>query len=220
VSKGLPDFFEKGGDRYKVIGEILKDRITCENIRTGEYSRFSREEIQVTHEERKKRRQQVAEHIKNGASIEEVCRLFEMTYGMVRKSCKEFGVTVPRQTLAMQPNTIKILTDLKRGGSVSEIAEKYQITKQRVSELAKMAAELVNESPKIAAKLYGCGDLLREARERANFSRKFLSEELGVFGLDRMERNEIGVWLGTIEEISHLLGDKELKKKCLDRCIK
>lgn len=71
--------------------------------------------------------------VKQGGTIAEASRMFGYNYIEVWEACNRAGVSSPK----MKISTYEILADLiNTSQTQTEIAEKYHISRQRVSEIA------------------------------------------------------------------------------------
>lgn len=85
----------------------------------------------MNHEKRRQRRENIANMVAGGASPAETARVFGVSVGTVKTSCREFNV--PAMTIHSSIRRWKILKELIDGKSAREIQAQLHITKQAVS---------------------------------------------------------------------------------------
>lgn len=92
----------------------------------------------MTHQQRRQRRQQIADFIGKGASVADACERFEVGLSTVDYACKEHGVLLKRK--ALKHTAYAILADLMAmDGTVKDVAERHGVTWQSVYQMMKKA---------------------------------------------------------------------------------
>ena len=96
----------------------------------------------LTHQERKERRRKIAEFVRENQDLSAAAEAFGVRPSMVRLSCKEFDVSIPRKNNTIASlGSFQILKALLDGKKPSEIASEHSITRQRVGLVVKSARE-------------------------------------------------------------------------------
>lgn len=95
----------------------------------------------MTHKERKARRKEIAEWVKNSDSEtprKDAVDHFKCTAEFVRRACAEYGVLIRDSRRGTAPeHTFSIIGDLcNTDDTFSTIARRYNLTKQRIQQIA------------------------------------------------------------------------------------
>ena len=94
----------------------------------------------MTHKERKQRRRQIAEAIRNGDSVKQVCHDFSVTWNTVNNSCIEYGVVFPHgRTWETAVSSFGILKALLSGLSDAETAAEFNVSRLRIHQIRHLA---------------------------------------------------------------------------------
>lgn len=98
--------------------------------------------MEMTHKERAARRKQIAKFCRNHTAAEAATD-FGVSITMVRAACREHGVTpVPNQRQCVPTDqTLQIIALLLNGTSRTEIRKRFNLTRQRVAQIAKRAID-------------------------------------------------------------------------------
>jgi hypothetical protein len=91
----------------------------------------------LSYAERAARRKEIAAFVAAGATTAEAAAKFGVSRGRAWAACRENGVTLPAaETQTTAPATYQIIAALCAGGeTLTSIAARHAVTKQRVSEI-------------------------------------------------------------------------------------
>lgn len=90
----------------------------------------------------KTRRREIAEFCRTSKlPFTEVAKIVKASPQMINRACAEYGVAVPSQQYSASKQSFDILAELMAGLSVTEVAEKFTITPQRVSQIKSKAEQ-------------------------------------------------------------------------------
>lgn len=101
----------------------------------------------MTHEERRDRREQMADYVRKGNSVDAACRRFGVSHHTVRSAMYEFGVDPPT-TSDLAPNTYKVIAMLLAGTPAVQIADSMGVSKARIYEVRDRCREAGIKLPK------------------------------------------------------------------------
>lgn len=73
----------------------------------------------MTHEERRKRRAEMAQAVKAGEPLDVICARFGVTLPTLYTSCRESGVTPPAKTETGQFDVLAALLERKEPGAIA-----------------------------------------------------------------------------------------------------
>jgi transposase len=96
----------------------------------------------MNHSERAERRRKIAVYVQqHDGDISKAAVKFKVTESTVKSACLEHGVET-RNRVRRQGTTIyTIIADLQKGGTVADIANKLNVSKQRISLARKTCLE-------------------------------------------------------------------------------
>lgn len=120
----------KSGETVQDIADNLQ--LTCASV--VNYCRKSGV-LGLTHEQKAKRREQIANDIKNGMTLERAAKKHKVCNATIISSCKQHGVKITLKYRPVPTNAFFILKRLLDGQSPVDVAEKCEVTKQRVSQV-------------------------------------------------------------------------------------
>lgn len=86
----------------------------------------------MTRDEKRQRREAMADAIKSGKPISAVCTKFKMSYATVIGACREAGVTPPNEHARSPVSAFQILKSVLDGKDAIATADKFGVSKQRV----------------------------------------------------------------------------------------
>jgi transposase len=100
----------------------------------------------MTREELADRRKKIADAVREGKHVAEVCKKFGIGLTTVKNACREHGVKVDRKQTRMSDEkpateTLRIVAWLIQGYSGSEIAADAGVTRQYVNQVKQRATE-------------------------------------------------------------------------------
>lgn len=91
-------------------------------------------------EQRRERRKGMAEAIRSGKTISEVCKEYETSPGTVVFACKENGVRNVNSRYEIRLPTYQIVASLQNTDkTLEEIATEFNLSKQRVGQILQQA---------------------------------------------------------------------------------
>jgi uncharacterized protein YerC len=90
----------------------------------------------MTHEQKTQRRMDIANDVNGGMDVNRAAKKYGMCRESIMNACKEHGVEVVLKHFRNPVSAFKILKMLLDGKSGPVIAEKFNISKQRVSHVA------------------------------------------------------------------------------------
>jgi len=94
----------------------------------------------MTHEERRKRREDIRRSAMSGKALSEISAEFGLDYDYVKKVCR--GIKTRHETHPKAATSFEILADLlNTSQSLSEVARKFQVSRQRVHQIYKEACK-------------------------------------------------------------------------------
>lgn len=99
--------------------------------------------------EQAQRRKDISKAVKETGDPLKVARDFKVSMQTVQKACLEFRVKCPPTARGIpSQNTLLIIAELIEGKSLTQLAEKYNLTRQRVLVIKKKAeaAKLLGEN--------------------------------------------------------------------------
>ena len=85
----------------------------------------------LSHEQRRDRRQQIAEYCKNNTA-EAASQVWGVSQFVVRAACKEFGVTAMSPKHAM---ALVVIARLQAGESQTDIADALGVSRQNIQQI-------------------------------------------------------------------------------------
>lgn len=92
--------------------------------------------MSMSHEERRARRQRIADYCRDH-TVTEAAFAHGVSCTFVREACAEHGVAVESLANAKTASSYAILLDLHKGeGTQVEIAERHGVSRQRVGQIA------------------------------------------------------------------------------------
>jgi uncharacterized protein (DUF433 family) len=92
----------------------------------------------LNHKQRCVRRREIAEFVRQGGGTAAAAKKFGVTIQSVRLACREFGVPI----VARCSSTVyAVIAELQQGGTITIVADKLGITRQRVSFVRKKCLE-------------------------------------------------------------------------------
>ena len=101
----------------------------------------------LDHHERRRRRQAIAEFIRSGRTVHEACAGFGVSHGLVKQSCRDYGVdsdgrSAPPGGSRRKAGVFAILSRLfDPSSSFSAVALSLGVSRQRVWEVHRQAVE-------------------------------------------------------------------------------
>ena len=99
------------------------------------------EETRLSHAERRERRREIAEFMKEHKDTQKAVAHFGCTLSLVSRACKEFGVDVPKTASVATVGSFVILKRLLDGAKQIEVAGERGISRERVRQVANNARE-------------------------------------------------------------------------------
>lgn len=94
----------------------------------------------LTHYLRARRREAIANDLKNGLTFKEIAAKYDMSNSHIAAISREHGVRCGTRMLS--PNTYEIIRDLiKTDWPMSYIAEQHKVTRQRVGQINKCCVD-------------------------------------------------------------------------------
>ena len=87
----------------------------------------------MTHPERADRRKRIVAYCEDGHSIEEAAKRFSVALETVKAACRVGGYEYRIQGSRTGPKTYDIIAKIQQGGSLSEIAREFKVTRSWVS---------------------------------------------------------------------------------------
>ena len=89
----------------------------------------------MTQSDRRERRKHMAEAVREGKSLSEVCLAFSVSHSQVARACCEFGV-IPRDNQAKVPvSAFRVLALLLQSKSTQEVREVTGLSISRINQI-------------------------------------------------------------------------------------
>ena len=93
----------------------------------------------LNHKQRHSRRREIAGFVRQGSDASMAARKFGVTIQTVRAACREHGVESP---VGRKPTRVyEVIAGLQQGGTVTDVAERLGVSRQRVSFVRKACLE-------------------------------------------------------------------------------
>ena len=101
----------------------------------------SMEETRLSHAERRERRREIAEFMREHHDTQKTIVHFGCTHSLVARSCKEYGVDMPRSGSVAGASSFVVLKRLLEGAKQIEVAREHNVSRERVRKIASNARE-------------------------------------------------------------------------------